>query len=143
MKRPGRRTKYQMELIGILSKKLPSDYYPISVGSSSPIWDVILLRMVPGLWQGCVGIEVKSVASGVYYLSKQKEQSDFYKEKLDEYGMITCYAMRLVKQRPGVKIIKEEQWRFFMRIGTDKKIVWKNGITIGEFCSGLIQETLI
>ena len=132
-----------MELIKILSNKLPSDYYPISVGSSSPIWDVILLEMIPGKWQMCMGIEVKSTIDGKFYFSDQREQSGFYREKLAEYGMITCYAMRLVKQRPGVKIIKEKQWRFFWLNDTDKKIVWEDGITIGEFCSGLILETLI
>ena len=141
MKASGR-TRYQMELIKILSEKLPSDYYPISVGSSSPIWDVILLKMIPGLWQGCMGIEVKSVNSGVYYFSNQKEQSDFYREKLDEYGMITCYAMRLVKQRPGVKIIKEEWWRFFWLNDANKKIIWEDGMTIGEFCKWVDMETL-
>lgn len=130
-----------MELIKILSEKLPSDYYPISVGSSSTIWDVILLEMIPGKWQKCMGIEVKSTTDGKFYFSYQKEQSEFYKKKLNEYGMVTCYAMRLIKQRPGVKIIKEEQWRFFWLNDADVKIVWADGMTIGEFCSGLIQRS--
>ena len=129
-----------MELIGILSNKLPIDYYPISVGSSSTIWDVILLEMIPGEWQKCIGIEVKSTTSGVFYLSKQKEQSEFYKEKLNEYGMVTCYAMRLVKQRPGVKIIKEELWRFFWLDDTDVKMVWVDGMTLDEFIEEIIQS---
>lgn len=133
MKRPGVRTKYQMGLIRILSDKLPSDYYPISVGSSSPIWDVILLKIVPGKWQECMGIEVKSTTGGVFYFSNQKEQSEFYKEKLNEYGMVTCYAMRLVKRHHGVKIIEEELWRFFWLDDTDIKIVWEDGMTLGEF----------
>ena len=129
-----------MELIKILSEKLPSDYYPISVGSSSPIWDVILLKMIPGRWQKCVGIEVKSTSDGIFYFSNQKEQSEFYREKLSEHGMITCYAMRLVKQRPGIKIIKKEQWRFFWMNDSDKKIVWEDGATLDEFIEGIVHH---
>lgn len=140
MKRPGVRTKYQMGLIRILLDKLPSDCYPISVGSSSPIWDVILLRMIPGEWQECMGIEVKSTTGGVFYFSNQKEQSGFYREKLTEYGMVTCYAMRLVKRHHGVKIIEEELWRFFWMNDTDKKIVWKDGMTLDEFIEEIIQS---
>ena len=127
-----------MELIGILLDKLPSDYYPISVGSSSPIWDVILVEMIPEEWQKCIGIEVKSTTSGKFYFSHQKEQSGFYREKLVEYGMVTCYAMRLVKK--GVKIIKEELWRFFWMNDTDKKIVWEDGMTLDEFIEEIIQS---
>ena len=127
-----------MELIKMLSEKLPSDYHLISVGSSSTIWDVILLEMIPGKWQKCMGIEVKSTIDGIFYFSYQKEQSEFYKEKLNEYGMVTCYAMRLVKQRPGVKIIKEEHWRFFWLNDTDVKIVWSDGMTLGEFIEEII-----
>ena len=96
--------------------------------------------MIPGEWQKCIGIEVKSTTSGVFYLSKQKEQSEFYKEKLNEYGMVTCYAMRLVKQRPGVKIIKEELWRFFWLDDTDVKMVWVDGMTLDEFIEEIIQS---
>lgn len=136
--KPSGRTRYQMELIGILSDKLPGDYHPISVGSSSPIWDVILVEMVPGKWQGCMGIEVKSTINGIFYFSHQKEQSGFYREKLAEYGMVTCYAMRLVKK--GVKIIKEELWRFFWMNDTDKKIVWEDGMTLDEFIEEITQS---
>lgn len=131
MKRPGSRTKHQMGLIRILSKILPTDYYLISVGSSSTIWDVILLEMIPGKWQKCIGIEVKSLAGGVFYFSNQKEQSEFYKEKLIDHGMVTCYAMRLVKS--GIKIVEEERWRFFWLNNTDVKIVWADGMTLDEF----------
>ncbi len=127
-----------MELIGILSDKLPSDYCPISVGSSSPIWDIILLEMVPGKWQKCMGIEVKSTSRGVFYLSSQKEQSDFYKDRFDEFGMVTCYALRVVK---GKRITEEERWRFFWLYDVDTKIVWADGMTLGEFIRYIITKS--
>ncbi len=139
MKRPGLRTKYQMKLIGILSDELPTDYYPISVGSSSPIWDVILLKMIPGIWQKCVGIEVKSTSKGVFYLSHQKEQSDFYNNQFNAFGMMTCYAMRLVKQRPGVKIIEKDCWRFFWLYEIDKKIIWEDGMMLDDFIEEILR----
>ena len=136
--RPGGRTRYQMELIRILSKVLPTDYYPISVGSSSPIWDVILLKMIPGVWQKCIGIEVKSTSKGVFYLSHQKDQSDFYNNQFDAFGMVTCYAMRLVK-KTGKKIVEEECWRFFWLYDIDKKIVWEDGMKLDEFIEEIIR----
>ena len=132
MNRPGRRTKHQMGLIKVLSNELPTDFYPLSVGSSSPIWDVILIKMIPGIWQKCIGIEVKSTSKGVFYLSKQKEQSDFYNNQLDAFGMVTCYAMRMVK-KTGKKIVEEECWRFFWLHEIDKKIVWEDGMELNEF----------
>ena len=128
-----------MKLIEILSKELPSDYYPISIGSSSPIWDVILLKLIPGIWQKCIGIEVKSTSNGIFYLSKQKEQSDFYNDQFQAFGSVTCYAMRLVKQRPGVKIIEKDCWRFFWIYDIDKKIVWKDGMDLDEFIEDIMR----
>lgn len=96
--------------------------------------------MIPGEWQKCMGIEVKSTSNGIFYLSKQKEQSDFYNDQFDAFGMVTCYAMRLVKQRPGVKIIEEEWWRFFWLYDIDKKIVWKDGMMLDEFIEEIVRS---